>query len=176
MSLVLEDGTGTDPLANSYASLVEFASYWTDRGFDYTVYTSPSIERSLIIATDYIDLNNGRWFKGYPIEDAQPLSFPRSCIYIDGVLVEGIPVQLKRATFEYAKRVLLLGAEVGLMPDPADRDETGATVSFKYEKIGPIETKTNYIVGSASSMRSYPAADKWLECLLRSAGGGVIRN
>jgi hypothetical protein len=180
--LVLEDGTGEDPTANSYASVAEFTAYFTDRGFDYTTFTPGAIERSLISATDYIDLNNKRWFKGHPVDVDQPLAFPRECCYIDlggGAyrVAEGVPPELKRATFEYAKRVLT-SEDGDLMPDPADKDETGQTLLYSFEKIGPIETKIDYVPGTGAEVRSYPYADKLLLPLLRGGGGGngSIRN
>lgn len=178
----VEPGDGTEPDANSYVSLEEFVNYWTDRGFDYTIYQSAKIQRSLIKATQYIDLENGRWFKGYPLTETQPLAFPRTqlCINRNGgwVEIEGIPYELKYATFEYARRVLQ-GADDGnadLQPDPNDTDETGQQILYSFEKIGPIETKIDYIPGTGSVVKSYPAADKWLFNLLRSYGGGSVRN
>lgn len=171
--LVVEPGDGTDPLANTYVTLAEFAAYWTERGFDYTTYATPAIERALVVATDYIELNFGRSFRGYPLEEDQPLSFPRQLLYDGWEAVEGIPIELKRAQFEYAKRALT-NAD-GLMPDPADRDETGAVIVKRFEKIGPIETDTTYLTNTAQSLRTYPAADRWL-CPFLKNSNGRIRN
>lgn len=178
MSFVPETGLGTDPLANSYATLEEFADYWTDRGFDYTGFTTGAIQRALIKATDYIDLNNKYYFKGYILEEDQPLAFPRQNLYVACRLVEGVPLDVKRATFEYAKRVLE-GADDGngdLQPDGEDRDETGAIITKRFEKIGPIETETEYLAGTSSEVRSYPVADKYLIPYLRFTTAGSIRN
>jgi hypothetical protein len=177
--MVVEDGTGEVVGANSYVSLAEFVAYWNNHGYDFTTETTPAIQRSLIKATQYIDLENGNYFKGYPLLDDQPLAFPRTCMYIRRhggcILVEGVPIEVKIATYEYAKRVLT--SETGdLQPDPVDRDETGQVVMYSFEKIGPIETKIDYVVGSGSEVRSYPAADKWLLPLLKYTGGGSIRN
>jgi hypothetical protein len=172
---VVEPGDGTEPLANSYVSVEEFVSYWTDRGFDYTVYTTGAVQRALIKATDYIDLENKYYFKGYILEEDQPLAFPRQYLYVECRLIEGIPEELKRATFEYAKRVLT-GADDGngeLQPDGEDRDETGAIIVKKFEKIGPIETETEYLAGTGSEVRSYPSADKWLLPFLKGTCGSI---
>lgn len=172
MAFVVESGDGLDPLANSYASVEEFSEYWTDRGFDYTVYTTGAIQRALIKATDYIDLENKYCFKGYILEEDQPLAFPRDGLYVQCVLIEGIPAELKRATFEYAKRVL--ESDSGdLQPDPDDRDETGAVIVKKFEKIGPIETETEYLPGTGSEVKSYPSADKYLTAFLRGTSGSI---
>jgi len=172
MAFVVEDGTGTEPTANSYTSVEEFAEYWTDRGFDYTVYSTGAIQRALIKATDYIDLENKYYFKGYILEEDQPLAFPRQDLYVSCKLIEGIPVELKRATFEYAKRVL--ESDTGeLQPDGEDRDETGAVIVKKFEKVGPIETETEYLAGTGSEVRSYPSADKWLLPFIRGTSGSI---
>lgn len=169
---VVEPGDGTEPTANSYVSVEEFAAYWTDRGFDYTVFATGAIQRALIKATDYIDLENKYYFKGYILEEDQPLAFPRDQLYVGCKLIEGIPDELKRATFEYAKRVL--ESDTGeLQPDGEDRDETGAVIVKKFEKIGPIETETEYLAGTGSEVRSYPSADKWLLPFLRGTSGSI---
>lgn len=175
MALVVEDGTGTNPLANSYVSTAEFAAYWLDRGFDYTIYSTPAIEQALIKATDYIEQTNFGLFKGHILEEDQPLQWPRSSVYVNCLEADAMPKQLKYATYEYAKRVLT-ATDNDLQPDPVDRDETGQLVEKKFEKIGPIETDTTYIVGSGASIRAYPAADRWLLPLLRWSGGGTVRN
>lgn len=177
-TLTVEDGTGTVPTANSYTSLAEFAAYWTDQGFDFTIFTTPSIERSMIQATSYIELVFGRYFKGYLTLDAQPLSWPRTCAYRPGaggcqVLITGVPKEVKYATFEYAKRIL---EDVTLMPDPANFDETGLELAKDFSKIGPIEIRKDYFQGTATAeVRGYPAADKWLQNLIRGWHSGSIR-
>lgn len=168
--LVVEDGTGTNPDANSYVTREEFVDYWTDRGFDYTVYTTPAIDRSLIQATDYVERNFRANFKGYKLEDDQPLAFPREGIVYECAELPAMPTQLKKATFEYAKRALLSEDE-GIQPDPADRDETGNQLKYTFEKIGPIETKIEYLPGSGGQIvQSYPEADLWLTPLIYGGG------
>lgn len=176
-AIVVEDGTGTEPTANSYVSAAEFATYWTNLGFDYTEYTTDEIERSLMVATHYIELNFGMLFKGCPLEEDQPLAFPREGIYLNWQELPAMPKQLKYATFEYAKRVLT--SDNNLQPDPADRDETGNQLSYTFTKVGPIEEKIQYLPGSGGiEVQSYPAADAWLEYLLigGSGGGRTVRN
>lgn len=172
---IVEDGTGADPTANAYVSVAEFKAYWDDRGFDYSTFDDTDIEVAIVKATDYIELTNFGIFKGYILEEDQPLQWPRSGVYVNYQEADPLPKQLKYATFEYAKRALT-STDNDLQPDPVDRDETGQLVEKKFEKIGPIETDTTYIVGSGSSVRSYPAADRWLLPLLRWSGGGTVRN
>lgn len=172
MAFLVEAGDGLDPLANSYTTLEEFTDYWTDRGFDYTIFSTGALQRSLIKATDYIDLNNKYDFRGYILEEDQPLAFPRQQLYVQCKLIEGVPKEIKIATFEYAKRAL--ESDTGdLQPDPDDRDETGAVIVKRFEKIGPIETETEYLSGTGSEVKSYPTADKFLVPFLRGTQGSI---
>lgn len=176
--LTVEDGTGTVPTANAYVSLAEFAAYWVQQGFDFTTLASPAIEQSIVQATSYIELVFGKYFKGYLMINEQPLSWPRACVYRPGAfgvpqLITGVPKEVKNATFEYAKRIL---SDVVLMPDPSNFDETGLELAKDFSKIGPIEVRKDYFQGSASAeVRGYPAADKWLECLVRGMHSSSIR-
>jgi hypothetical protein len=175
---MVEDGTGGDPTANSYVSLAEFVAYFSVNGFDFTALATPAIERSIVQATNYIELVYGRYFVGYLTLNEQPLSWPRTCAYRLGaggysVLIEGVPKEVKNATFEYAKRIL---SDVVLMPDPANFDETGLELAKNFRKIGPIEVRKDYFQGSSTpEVRGYPAADKWLEGLVRGMHSRSIR-
>lgn len=173
MAFLVEDGTGEVAGANSYVSVAEFKAYWDDRGFVYTSFTDPQIEQALVKATDYIELRFRNYFRGHRLvtDPPQPLSFPRACLVVRCLLVEGIPDQLKKATHEYGKRALELG---DLAPDPAGYDNTGAVLTVRERKIGPIEEKATYESGSSASLRPYPAADSLLEEFVAGAGG-VIR-
>lgn len=109
---------------------------------------------------------------GNEIGISQPLSFPRSGIYIENVLVRGIPLQLKHATFELARRAVT----IDLLPDP-DQDASGRVVVMKSEKVGPIEDTVKFSGYSQieNLMRQYPAADRLIRPLLGSGNGRVTR-
>jgi len=111
---------------------------------------------------------------GSDVAIPQPLSFPRiNLVDRDGQYVYGIPAKLKQATAEYAVRAV--STSTNLMPDPT-YDDTGKAVVRKKEKVGPIETDTQYEEGGAASniIRVYPAADRLLSEYI-TPGGGVIR-
>ena len=89
----------------------------------------------------------------------QPLSFPRDGLYdLDGVAVHGIPTNLKNAVAEYASRALA----ATLLSDPTV-DATGNSVKMVFEKVGPLETKTEYNGGGTQTLGVYPAADRFLK-------------
>ena len=105
---------------------------------------------------------------GSDIVRPQPLSFPRIGLYDrDGNPIIGVPERLKYATSEYSVRA----RAAALAPDPTV-DDYGGTVQSLREKVGPIETETAYVSGTAGSgtIPSYPAADRLLSDYLRPAG------
>lgn len=174
MAFTVEDGTGEVVGANSYVSVAEFKAYWDERETGvYTSFSDTQIEQALVKATDYIELRFRNVFRGYRLvtDPAQPLSFPRAYLIVRNLLIEGIPDQLKKCTHEYGKRALELG---DLAPDPAGYDTTGAIMTVRERKIGPIEEKATYESGTAAVLRPYPGADSLLEEYVAGAGG-VIR-
>jgi len=91
---------------------------------------------------------------------SQPLQFPRNRIFDrDGREVIGIPLKLKQSMSEYADR-----ARSALLYFDPVIDSTGRAVVMKREKVGPIETETQYEDGAAISqlIKPYPAADRLL--------------
>ena len=89
MTLVVEDGTGTNPAANTYVSAATLTAYALARG--YTLVADP--EQLLIQAMDYVE---GLPFQGIKQLQFQPLEFPRYRMYIDGypLLSNVLPKQL----------------------------------------------------------------------------------
>jgi hypothetical protein len=97
MALVIQDDLGTKTDANSYVSVAEFDTYWTDRD-NQEALAIVNKDAVLIKATDYIEtVYYGKW-KGTRYTTTQNTEFPR---VIDGENV-GIPTRLKNACFELA--------------------------------------------------------------------------
>jgi len=110
---------------------------------------------------------------GTDIIAPQPLSFPRvGLIDPDGNSIEGMPLRLLYATAEYAVRDR--STTTVLAPDPTV-DPIGGTITSLRERVGPIETETQYLAGTANSgtLPAYPAADRLLADLISQPG--VIR-
>lgn len=126
---------------------------------DSTALTGPLTNGTLVV------------FAGGDDGGSQPLSFPQAGLFDPaGIKVEGVPLKLKQATAEYADR-----ARVALLaPDPTV-DSVGGSVTKLREKIGPIETETEYSEGSSGIvvLKPYPAADRLLLNYVRPAG--VVR-
>ena len=164
----IEHGTGT--VANADVTAQAF--------FDDTMLVSAQASGTAgnSIATTET-LTNGSWNfptlnGGSDRAQGQPLSFPRVSLFDrDGIRIIGMPDQLLQATAEYAVRA----RSSILAPDPT-LDALGGTVIRLKEKIGPLETDTEYASGTAGSgaLPAYPAADRLLRDYIRS-GGRLIR-
>jgi len=160
--MIVEDGTIVTG-ANSYMTVAEYKAYWLERGV-VGCEDDPTIEASLVVSTQYIDLNN--CWKGEIVSSAQTLDWPRSDVYDEqGRLIDAstIPTLLKNSLAEYASRQLV----ESISPDA---DNSGS-ITFKKEKLGPMEEETHYEEGTASTIKSFPMADKWLNGL--TCGGSL---
>ena len=174
MAFVVEDGTGLST-ANAYSDVIFADEYFAERGnASWSLLTIAVKQSSLILATDYIDKVFGCFFKGSMLTSTQALAFPRDSFLTD----EGlgiVPEVLKKATAEYAIRA----SSAQLAPD-VEQDPSGYQVSRKFEKVGPIEERTDFaFLGSGASrklLKPYPAADMLLRTLIASFQGRVIRN
>jgi len=80
MALILEDGTGSNPNANSYITVEKLRSYADLRGVDLTKLLNIEVERLIVKAMDKLE-NPKMNFKGFPTSDSQPLKWPRSGVY-----------------------------------------------------------------------------------------------
>lgn len=175
MSFQVEDGSGLAN-ANSYVELAFVLDYFTDRNVPaWAALTSDTIRQAACIAaTDYIDSRWGAYFLGCKLTTIQALEFPRDA-FVDDSDVGYIPEALKKATAEYALRA----SSSPLAPD-IDQDPSGYQVSRKYEKVGPIEERTDFaFLGPGSTrqlLKPYPAADMLMRTLLKNVQGSVIRN
>lgn len=166
MTFVVEDGTGLTT-ANSYGAVADADAYFTDRGITSWAGTSPQKQGWLVQATDYIELRWGDRFIGveeFP-DNPQALGWPRVDEETGDSL--GVPLNLKKATYEYANR-----ARIGpLAPDPSF--DSGGAVTKSRKKVGPIETEVTYSAGTTSSgqLKPYPAADLLMKGLYVPSGG-----
>lgn len=162
MAFVVEDGTGLVD-ASSFVDVAFADDYFQLRGITEWQGSPESKQAWLVQATDYISSRFN--FKGAQLTNDQALPFPRQGL--------GLPVNLLKATCEYAIRAK--GAP--LAPD-LEVDPTGRAVAGKTEKVGPIEDSVTYAVSgpgaSLSLFRPYPAADMLLKGLIQTSGR-VIR-
>ena len=153
MAFVVEDGTGLAN-ANSYVDTTYADSYFSDRGNTaWAALGTPAKQAALVQATDFVEKNF--YFVGWKRSQAQALEWPRYDAFDkDGRIVTIVPDKLKKGVCEYALRA----ASATLQPDPTT-DLVGLVAS-KFEQVGPIKEKTDYVKGaSPNAVPSYPAAD-----------------
>lgn len=164
MALTKQDDTGEVTGANSYVDADEFRAYHEDRCNDVSTYGTSEIEPALIKARDYLDT---RWEHfGTRKADDQTTEYPRAGT--DTV----VPTAVKEAQIEYA---LIELTAPPLWPTPT-RDDTGAAIQRKREKVDVIEEEIEYVTGSLQASPSYPVADnKLIRAGLVETGGSSAR-
>jgi hypothetical protein len=150
MAFEVETGTGSST-SNSYATVAQFRTYWTDRGTDYSTTTDEVVQGWLIVATEYMD--NKYKFEGSIVTETQALEWPRSgATGRGGYSIEAdiIPSDVITATVWLASQSVN-----GLNPvDNGIKSERIGSVSFTYNKSG--------------STKEYPVVNDFLKYLIIS--------
>lgn len=122
MALIVELGTGV-LAAESYLSVEEADAYFTSfANEDWLAATEAEKEVALRTASRDIDLLWGATFTGTMFTTTQGLYFPRT--------IQGVPLNLKRATAEMA--LMILGGYSGT----ATASDSGAIIEESKEGLG----------------------------------------
>ena len=164
MAFKVEDGTGLVD-STSYVSTADTDAYFVDRAnATWATLANAAKQAALIKATDYID---GMFrFIGTKYTQAQALQWPRSSAYDpDGVIIEGLPNELKKACYEYALRA----SAAELAPDPEYTD-SGSILTMAKDQVGPVTEERRYASYQPSTIRAYPMADAMLRHLTIPSG------
>lgn len=174
MPIIVEDGTGVDN-ANSYAAIADVTTYLTERN-NIEIWEDLDTEEqeaALIKATDYMELMYADRWKGSLSADATTLSWPRVGVYDRKrePVTDAVPLDVKKACMEYA--IAALSGD--LMPTIAPDDASGKEVKWLKEKVGPIETETEFLPGSRKTVREYAVADRLVRPWITGTSGGVYR-
>ena len=141
---------GTD----SYIDESELQAYAAARGI--TLIGDASVQ--LIKAMDYLEAQS---FKGTKTDAAQPLQWPRTGVYIDGMLIDSdtVPQEVKDA-----QAVIAVSIDQGYDPMAT----YGPAV--KRRKTDVLETEYK---DSASTTKYSPAITRALDKLIVSSGGNI---
>ena len=153
--------SGTDYHADTTEHPDVSAAAWNGLTMLATADVNGEDQNSIVSTTDVTGASwsSATLLGGNDLGLAQPLSFPRTYLYDrDGKIVKAIPQKLKNAVAEYASRALT----ATLLADPTV-DATGNAVKMVAEKVGPLETKTEFFGGGGQVLGVYPAADRYLE-------------
>ena len=153
MALVVEDGSGANPAANSFGSESFIRNYNAARGRVVSD-DDDMLGGQAIQAMDYIHSLEPN-MKGYRSFIDQPLCFPRTGVYINGILLADdiVPVQIANGQAELVYQV---GSGVVLMP-------SFTSPQLKRRKTGPLERE--WFQGGAGNV-SMPWVDTWLGMFL----------
>ena len=164
MAFIVEDGTGLST-ATSYGAVADADSYFTDRSSAaWTALSAGAKQVALIKATDYMD--NIFRFIGIKMLNTQALQWPRSAAYDpDGYIIEGVPVTLKKACYEYALRA----SAAELAPDPTYVD-SNAILTMEKDQVGLVSEEKRYAVNQPNTIRAYPMADAMIKYLTMPRG------
>tara|TARA_R110000824_G_scaffold181327_1_gene362098 strand:+ start:109 stop:594 length:486 start_codon:yes stop_codon:yes gene_type:complete len=152
MAIVVEDGTGTNPLANSYVTELELTTYATDRGI--TVTGTPA--HLLLNSMDTIET---RSYQGAKTLSTQPLQWPRTGVIANGISIgiNEIPADLKTAQI-----VTALSIDAGVDPMGVSNP------AIKKKKVDVIEIEYQ---DNASSKSYDPKITAYLAPFLAFGGG-----
>ena len=169
MDFIVEDGTGLVD-STSYVDLTYADSYFENLGVTaWTAFTTQEKQTYLNKATQFIDVRWGALLKGYPLTLEQALQCPRKGLsdayYRE---LEGIPIQLKKATCEYAIQASANNGELFNNPKPNDNQDLKKTKTV----VGPITTEKEFFSSDFNGVKpSYPKADSMLRGLVVRRGG-----
>lgn len=137
MALVVEDGTGTNPDANTYADDAALTSYADSRGLTYPA-DSAAREILLLKAMDYIEVRDYRFKGERTAPTTQPLSWPRDCVYLVDMEDNEFPDNEIPADLIRAQVVLALAAQTVDLAPIIQPNPIGAVMM---EQVGPIKTQ-----------------------------------
>lgn len=165
MALVIENGSGSDPGANSYAAIAQLRAYAAARGKTLPV-ADAECEVAMTKAMDYLEAQRDR-YTGMRTSRTQPLQWPRTGATVDGYLlaVDEIPHELVAAQLALAVEA---AAGTDLLPT-AGTASTGPVVA--QEVVGAV--KVQYAPGEARTRPLVQAAEGMLAALYGSRGVGL---
>jgi hypothetical protein len=178
---LLQNDNGSTAGANAYIPVSYLQEYLADRARSDQIAgaTVEQLQAAVVMATAYLD---GRFqFIGWRQQlGTQTTQWPRyNAVDNDYAYVQGIPVEVKDATCEYAVRALVGLVESPtantLNPDPALSD-TGALMNESHVKVGPIEEDIKFSGAGQYRLPPYPFADMILKKRgLVIMGGTMVR-
>lgn len=173
MPLIVETGSGANPLANSYATVAELRDYAEARGIDLDAVTDAQAEAIMIKAMDYLE-SLATKFKGARATQAQPLQWPRIDVwgvsFFDALYPsDSIPRELK-----YAQLSLAVEAQNGADLLPSELPSAkGAIIKERIEGAVEIAYANN---ADRSRTPAFAKANALLSSLLKSGGLTLARS
>lgn len=165
-TLTVEDGSGADPDANSYATLAAIRAYNDQRAVTLPV-DDDAVIALATTAIDFLESWEDRWKGNRALPLSQPLSWPRSDVYLwdpyNPLANNVIPKQL------IAAQCYLAGIAVTVDLSPVIDSR-----AITKEVIGPLETDYSTTAG-AGLVPIIPLVESILRPLMRF-GAGTLRS
>jgi len=139
-ALVIEDGSGLNGAANTYATRDSFIDAWhADRGNGAWAAASTSARDAAIFRS--MDWMESRPWRGMRQTLDQPLSWPRYEVYDEqGYQYTLVPLQVKQALAEMALRALAAQLEADQERGGAVSSISAGSVSISWENGAPAGT------------------------------------
>lgn len=164
MAITVEDGSRVAG-ANSYVTVADARTYMEDRG-DTVSAVDADVEILILKGMDYLESFSNR-FKGELVDRDQPLSWPRTGVYIENWSwsSDEIPRQVINA-------LLALVREVNAGEDPFN--PSGATLPTVREKVDVIEVQYAN-PGRVSKVTKTQPSRTLINLLLKNSGLVAIR-
>ena len=155
MAIVVEDGSGSNPLANSYASVQDLRDYAALTGYSALPVDDLECEPLLINAMSVIE---AECYKGERTYSFQPLTFPRTGLTNDGVDYpsDEIPAWLRDAQCSYA----ITGNETALYANTPAGSPTGTIIEETV--VGAVSVKYSDGGSTVSPVTKDPRAESLL--------------
>lgn len=164
MTLIVEDGSGSDPEANTYSDLAALRAYALSIGV--TLATEDIVvEGYAHVGMQYIERRRAQ-YQGCKTAQENPLQFPRIGMQIDGfdIADDVIPMMLPSAL---GQLVVEQHNGINIMPT-----EVGAFVTE--DTLGPITTKFSDLFGD-ERQPGLVRVEGFLAILYSTAGTSLLR-
>lgn len=165
MSIIVEDGTGSNPLANSYTDEGWAREFATSRGLVLPC-DNDTLSKLLLRAMDYLE-SFAEQYAGCKTSSLQPLQHPRTGVYLYGSLIAPnyMPELLKRAQVHTAVAI-----HAGFDP----LQTVGNTPRVIEEQIDVIRVKYDTSTPSGNNLPQLTAVMSCLTPLFGSSGYPTI--
>ena len=164
MTITVEDGSIVTG-ANSYAAVVDLASYAELRGICLDLTTAQS-EAYLIQAMDYIHDEYGTKFQGDRIGSTQELDFPRTGVRVDEFNVDSDEIPRHLIYGQLSKAIEL--------SDPATY--AAAPANIKREKLDGVFEVEYANDGKVLPVSAFARSDALLRPLCKASGMLLVRS
>lgn len=134
MALIIEDGSGLNPAANSYITVADFRIGARVLGYDFDTKLNSELETFLREGIETMQRKHSSALKGYRAVSGQPLDWPRKDVQDDrymGMFVQedSIPSEVVNAQIGYALAYF----------DDLTEKNTEQTGTLVKRKIGSLE-------------------------------------